>query len=128
MDKSRGLFLVLDGVLSRSGSLDAGDQGRLRLPQGLAGALRDFRALGYRIFGIRLGGEGPLQGLEFDFDEVIVADQGGWAFPEAAWSLSRRYSLNVHGSMLCSRDEGHEGWARDAGLRRFETPAALFGL
>ena len=125
MDKSRGLFLVLDGLLKHNKEGD-----RVRLVQGLAGALKDFRALGFRIIGIVLdGGGGKVEG--FDFDEVVVAGDSGvalWDFPPVAWSVARRYSLNVRRSLLCSPDLAHEGWARDAGLKRFETPTILFGI
>ena len=122
MDKSRGLFLVLDGLLRGN------SEGRAQLVQGLVSVLKDFRALGYRIIGIVQDGAGEVEG--FDFDEVVVAtrDTPNWEFPPMAWSMARRYSLNVQRSLLCSPDAAHEDWARDAGLRRFETPAGLFGI
>ncbi len=123
MDKSRGLFLVLDGLLK------GGKGERFRLMQGIEGVLKDFSAMGYRIIGIVQNDVGEVDG--FDFDELVVADNeigSVWEFPPVAWSIARRYSLNVRRSLLCSPNIAHEGWARDAGLKRFETPAILFGL
>ncbi len=124
MERSRGLFLVLDGLVSRCQRT-----GRMKLVQGLEASLKDFRALGYRIIGVMTGGGYPeARGCGFEFDDVWVAAEGEGGFAPAAWSLARRHSLNVRRSLLCSLDEAHEGWARDAGLRRFETPTGLFGV
>lgn len=123
MNKTRGLFLVLNGLLSRCART-----GRWTLAQGLEGRLKDFRAHGFRIIGILEDApEGDVR-LPFDFDEVWVGDDVSDTFAPRAWSLARRYSLNVRRSLLCSLNERHEGWVRDAGLKRFETPYGLFGL
>ena len=122
MDESRGLFLVLDGLLRDKNG------GGFRLRQGLEVALKDFRSLGYRIIGIVKNDIGDLEGFDFDAVVVTTHESPSWEFPPMAWSMARRYSLNVKRSLLCSPNIAHEGWARDAGLRRFETPAILFGL
>ena len=106
----RGLFVVLDG---------------LRMSRGLASVLKDFRALGYRIIGITSGAVHDSQVAGVELDAIVRADPAGWEFPSFAWSIARRFSLNVRRSVLCSADLAHEGWARNAGLHRFETPEGL---
>lgn len=124
MDKSRGLFLVLDGLVKTAEPLE-----RPRMVLGLESALRDFQALGWRIIGIGIERPRIITELPFEFDaRTLQEDAASWEFPAFAWSVARRLSLNVRRSLLVSLDHGHEGWARDAGLKRFETPATLWGL
>ncbi len=116
MDTRKGLFVVLDP----SRPLDH------RAAAQFAAALQDFRALGYRLFGITIGEthatRAQAPGVLFDdLIHVSVQRVSDWEFPTYAWSAARRFSLNVRRSLLCSPDPKHEAWARNAGLRRFET-------
>jgi len=106
----KGLFVVLDG---------------LSMSRRLAAVLKDFRALGYRIIGITSGSVHGSHVAGVELDAIVRAEPGEWEFPSFAWSIARRFSLNVRRSVLCSADLAHEGWARSAGLRRFETPEGL---
>jgi hypothetical protein len=124
MDKSRGLFVVLDGLWGRCQRT-----GEPKLARGVSGALRDFRALGFRIIGVVTDGEGDPSACGFEFDAVVRGNgSAGWEFPPEAWSVARRLSVNVRRSLLCSPDVAHASWARNAGLKRFDTPGALFGI
>ena len=111
--QKKGLFVVLDGLTNR---------------RGLEGALKDFRALGYRVIGILVGNSPGRRTVDFQFDEIVQVDRTEWEFPSFAWGVARRFSINVRRSLLCSADLSHERWAHNAGLRRFETPEILFGI
>ena len=106
----KGLFVVLDGLMDRAR---------------LSAVLKDFKALGYRVIGITTGSIDRVNVEGVELDAIVRAEPGEWEFPSFAWSIARRFSLNVRTSLLCSADLGHERWARNAGLRRFETPEGL---
>ncbi|MEO1272591.1 MAG: hypothetical protein AAFX99_31250 [Myxococcota bacterium] len=112
MERTKGLFVVLDSNLFPAGSM------RRALISHLVVALKDFRSMGYRVIGVAVddGLEEALSELGFQFDSVerIEGD-----FAPLAWSVARRFSLNVQRSLLCSADVRHANWAQDAGLRRF---------
>jgi hypothetical protein len=109
MDR-KGLFVVLDGITRHNR---------------LAAVLKDFRALGYRIIGITSGASKQPYTGGIELDAIVRTEPGEWEFPSFAWSIARRFSLNVRRSVLCSADLTHERWARNAGILRFETPEAL---
>lgn len=106
----KGLFVVLDGLMDRTR---------------LASVLKDFKALGYRVIGITTGSVDRVNVDGVELDAVVRAEPGEWEFPSFAWSIARRFSLNVRRSLLCSANLAHERWAQNAGLRRFETPEGL---
>jgi len=122
MSTVKALFVVLDGLLP--------SPARLLGWQQLAGLLGDFRALGYKVIGIKLGHttrpwETCRDTVEPALDALVEVDD---EFVPTAWSLARRFSLNMNRSILVSAHDAHSRWAHDAGVLRFETPAGLFGI
>ena len=123
MERSRGLFVVLDTLLEKR-SLEAC---RLELNV-MVSALKDYRARGFRIIGVILGHHTRADldafGFQFDSVETVKMASGPW-FPPLAWSVARRFSLNVRRSWLYSADQNHAAQARDAGVRQFALLGAL---
>lgn len=125
---TRAIFVVLDTFMAGS------HPGCSLLAQRLAGLLRDFKALGFRVFGVQASPDEQLPAdtsrtLASALDGLIVAeDPSAFSFPDRAFALARQHSLDLRGSILVSADDAHQRWASDAGLRRFETPSTAFGL
>ena len=116
MSGTKALFVVIDGLLPVAARL---------LAQRLSALLGDFRAHGYKIIGITLNSTPCRDDLSDALDAVIEVDK---EFAPAAWSLARRFRLDMRHSIFVSNNLNHESWARDAGVRRFETPSLLFGI
>ena len=88
-------------------------------------ALRDLQSKGYLTIGLCAHSINQLPRLRgLDIFHLILSSRN-WSFPEYAWSIARRHSLDLRRSLFCSSEPIHVEWANSAGLLRTEDPRYL---
>ena len=91
-------------------------------------SLKDLQAKGYLTVGLCLHLVDRLPKLKgLDVLHLVLSSKN-WSFPEYAWSIARRHSLDLRQSLFCSSDPVHVEWANSAGLLRTEDPRYLLNV